>query len=306
MSLRIVSLLLILLLGACAKAPDRLVYTDVMSTSVDREMAYGVWAPADLGPDERLPLVVFLHGGGDDERCFDEFGVGQYLDGALVAGEIPRAVVVVPDGGLGFWENWHDGSQRFRDWVVDEVMPAVQTRFHTLPCPAGCHVAGTSMGGHGAIRFGLFEGERFDSVAALSGLILGTDDVLAFSESWFARIIVPMERIWGPTTDRATIERDDPFLRWRSQEDLGGTRLMVAWAEGDDDRILESNRAFHEHLVASRIAHAQKVFEGGHNWVSWTPVLGDVLRFSIWGAMDATGPIVSERRDAMLDSPGSR
>ena len=110
MALRILSLLLLLSLVACAaKTPDRLVYADIESTSVGRPMSYGVWAPADLGPDERLPLLVFLHGGVDDARCFDDFGVGQSLDQALDAGEIPRAVIVVPDGKLGFFNSDESG-----------------------------------------------------------------------------------------------------------------------------------------------------------------------------------------------------
>lgn len=282
--------LLLLVLAGCASTPDRLAYSEVESAAVGRTLSFAVWAPSDLQPEERLPLLVFLHGGGDDARCFDEFGLGQSLDASLAAGEIPRAVIVVPDGRFSFWENWYDGSQNHRDWVVEEVMPAVEARFHTQPCPEGCHVAGTSMGGHGAIRFGLFESDRFASVAALSGLILDTDGVRAFTDSWFLRLFVPVERIWGPTADRAVVEKDDPFVRWRSPEDLAGLRLMLAWAEGDRGAIRETNEAFHAHLRASGIEHAQKVFEGGHDWASWTPVVGDVLRFAIWGAMDAEAP----------------
>lgn len=291
--------ILSLLLAACASPPPRLDYTAVESETLGQEMAYAVWAPSDLDPDERLPMLVFLHGGGDDEECFDDFEVGRSLDAALAAGEIPRAVIVVPNGELGFWENWYDGSHRYRDWVTREVMPAVQARFHTLPCPEGCHVAGASMGGHGAMRFALLEPGRFASAATLSGLILSTDDAIRFSESWFARIFIPTERIWGPTSDRARVEREDPFVQWRSPDDLDGLRLMVVWAEGDGGAIRRSNRAFHDHLVARGIDHEQKVFEGGHDWASWTPVLGDVLRFAVWGAMDAAGPATS-----MTSGPG--
>jgi enterochelin esterase-like enzyme len=299
--------MLLTLATACAHSPERLEYAEVDSAAVGREMAYAVWAPKDLGRDERLPLVVFLHGAADDESCFDEAGVGQYLDAQLAAGEIPRAVIVVPDGQLGFWENWYDGSRSYRDWVIEEVMPEVQARFHTLPCPGGCHVAGTSMGGHGAVRFALFEPDRFSSVSSLSGLILSTDEVIRISDRWFTRLFVPMNRIWGPISERERIEQYDPFLRWSSREDLGDLRLMVAWAEHDNDEIRRSNRSFHEHLVAHHVPHEQLVFEGRHAWVSWKPVIPRVLRFAVWGSMDAVPPGASGPSSDVAHRPtGSR
>ncbi len=278
--------LLFLVLVAGCTTPERLSYEEIDSAAVGRKMGYAVWAPADLRPDERLPLLVFLHGAADDETCFDDAQVGEYLDRALAKGEIPRAVIAVPDGEMGFWENWFDGTRSYRDWVIDEVMPDVERRFHTLRCPEGCHVAGASMGGHGALRFALFRPDLFSSVATLSGLILSTDDVLRLSDDWFTRLFIPIERIWGPT-NRARVESEDPFLRWMTQEDLKGLRLMVAWAEGDQGQILDSNRAFHSHLVAQRIEHDFVVFQGRHNWTSWTPTLKRVLRFAVWGSMDA-------------------
>jgi enterochelin esterase-like enzyme len=282
----------LLLLAGCA-TPERLTYAQIDSAALHREMGYAVWAPLDLKPEERLPLLVFLHGGGDDEMCFDDARVGEFLDQALARGEIPRVIIAIPDGGLGFWENWYDGSHRYRDWVIDEMMPEVETRFRTLPCPEGCHVAGVSMGGHGAIRFALFRPDLFSSAATLSGPILSTDDVTRFAASWFTRLFIPMNRIWGPVTDVDRLEREDPYRRWASQDDLHGLRLMVAWAEGDRSQIIESDRAFEHHLVESGIRHDHVVFRGGHNWKSWTPVLEQVLRFSIWGSMNATAPPVA-------------
>ena len=284
-----VLLLLIPLLGSCG-APKRLSYTDVDSQAVGRTLGFGVWAPIDIRPDEHLPLVVFLHGGMDDETCFDDAQVGEYLDRALADGEIPRAVIAVPDGQLGFWENWYDGSLGYRDWVIDEVMPRVEARFHTLPCPAGCHVAGVSMGGHGALRFALFRPDRFSSVTSLSGIIMSTDDVTRFADAWYSRLLIPIDRIWGPVSDRERLEREDLFLRWTTQEDLNGLRLLVAWAEADGQQILTSNQAFRAHLVDREIEHDHFIFDGRHDWKSWTPAIKQVLRLAVWGSFDAEAP----------------
>jgi enterochelin esterase-like enzyme len=287
--MRIAIILSLLLLGSCG-APKRLLYTEVESDAVGRTLGLGVWAPIDLQPEERLPLVVFLHGGMDDDTCFDDAQVGQYLDHALAAGEIPRAVIVVPDGQLGFWENWYDGSLNYRDWVIDEVMPKVEAQFHTLPCPDGCHVAGVSMGGHGALRFALFRPDRFSTVASLSGFIMSSDDVARFADAWYSRHFIPIDRIWGPVSDLERVENEDLFLRWTTQKDLHGLRLMVAWAEGDRQQIVDSNQAFETHLVERKIEHDLLIFSGGHDWKSWTPAIKQVLRFAIWGSIDSQAP----------------
>ncbi len=299
-----VSCLLALVGAACSSgAPARLVRHEVPSAAVPKLMAYEVWAPLDHGPDERLPLVVFLHGGGDSENSFDQHGVGQHLDEALAAGRIPRAVIVTPRGEFGFWENWADGSHRYRDWVVGEVMPAVEATYRTLPCPEHCHVAGVSMGGHGTLRFARFHPDRFASAAALSAPILSTAAVLEFTGRWFVKLFVPVEAIWGPTDDRAAIERDDLFLQWKSQSDLRGLRLMVAVAEEDRAEIVLTNREFHDHLQSHDIDHAYLEFPGGHKWVSWTPVIERVLRFAVWGQMEATGPPSPDREPGDESAP---
>lgn len=291
-------------LAACS-TPHRLEYDVLDGLGDGRSMDYAVWAPLDLDPDEALPLMVFLHGNGDDEESFDEAGVGGFLDAALAAGRIPRVVIVVPDGDRGFWENWYDGSHRYRDWVVEGVMSEVRSRYHTLPCPEGCHVAGTSMGGHGALRFAFFHPDRFGTVTALSGLILSADDVEDFASSWIGRWLIPFERIWGPVLiERERIESEDLFRQWQEQADLSGMRLMLGWAEQDRDMIRASNRRFHQHLLEHGIEHEFLLFPGGHAWTAWTPVLDQVLRFAIWGAADASGPRRDRREGRQASRPG--
>jgi len=237
-----------------------------------------VWAPRDLGDDERLPLVVFLHGGGDGADCFDRAQLGGHLDGALAQGRIPRVVIAVPDGERGFWENWRDGSLRYRDWVVREVMPAVQRRYHTAACPQGCRVMGVSMGGYGALRFALLEPETFASASALSAPIFDTDRMLEFRDSFWIGLLIPVDRIWGEDKRRDSVARDDLFVRWQAPADLHGLHLLTAWGSGDREGIVRSNRRFREHLQQHGIPHVSFEFEGPHKWTAWIPAIERALR----------------------------
>ena len=256
-------------------------------------MAYAVWTPVDFAPAERLPLVVFLHGGGDSENSFDKFEVGQHLDAMLAEGRIPRAVVVVPRGELGFWENWKDGSRAYRDWVINEVMPAVRDAYHTADCPTDCHVAGVSMGGHGTMRFAFYHPDLFSSASALSAPQLDVKGIQEFTDSFWIRLFVPVKRIWGDVNNTEAVAAENVYEQWRTQTDLKGVRLLIAWAAEDREGIIFSNKKLHKTLDDRGIEHVAFEFEGDHGWRSWTPVIDRVLRFAIWGAVDAAGPSAS-------------
>lgn len=278
---RLGALAAIALLAACAPGVRRLEYGSLESPAMGRPMDYAVYEPLDRERDERLPMVVFLHGGGDGVDCFDEAGVGQALDAALAAGRVPRSLIVVAEGELGFWENWVDGSRRYRDWVLRDLVPAISERYATLGCPDDCHVMGISMGGYGALRFALLDGDRFASVTAISAPILDTEAMMSLANEGFIRFVVPVERIWGPGDDPEEVGQADLFLRWTEPADLAGLRLVLAWGDRDRDRIVESNERFHAHLEEHGIAHEAFVFDGDHDWTAWTPAIMRALRLQL-------------------------
>lgn len=235
-------------------------------------METAVLVPSDLGPGERLPLVVFLHGGGDGPDCLDRSGVATDLARAMADGTVPRAVVVAPQGDLGFWANWYDGSRRYEDFVVDEVMPRLARRHRTLPCPEGCHVMGVSMGAEGALRFAVHRRGTWGSVTAISGPSLDTRRRLEFLRDPLINAIIPTWHVFGPPAPRRRVEADDPWLVWRSTRDVGA-RLHLAWGLRDRDFVRDGSERFHAHLEARGVEHTHEVFDGGHDWVSWRPVI---------------------------------
>jgi enterochelin esterase-like enzyme len=272
------ALLLGAALASCAgdAFPKRLTYTELTSPAMQARMTYAVWAPADWTPEEQLPLVVFLHGASDTPDCLDRYGVAEALDRALAEKKLPRAVVVVPQGDLGFWVNWRDGSARYEDWVLDDVMTDVARHWRTQPCPTGCHLLGISMGGYGGQRLAMHRPERFASIASVSGPVIDVPAMIAFRTSWTMRTFLGAERAFGPADDPALLAKDDPFQVWRSPADVR-TRLLFAWGTEDSEDIRVSNERLAAHFAASGIVVDQVVFEGGHDWPYWTPVIIDFL-----------------------------
>lgn len=268
------------LAGCAASTPHRLTYGQYESRATQKSMTYSVYTPPGFSPQERLPLVVFLHGAGDDPESIDQAMVGQELDRAMAKGLVPRLVLVSPQGDMGFWENWHNGKHAYRDWVVKELMPHVQAQYHTLPCPEGCHVVGISMGGHGALAFKLSEPSLWGSVSVISAPIFTIDEVKAMSESFWLSFIIPVEDIWGEF-DRSRAPARNVFTRWLTPADVAPSRLLFAWAHDDSEQIRNSNRALRTHLRERAIEARSFEFQGGHNWVSWRPIFATILRAQV-------------------------
>jgi enterochelin esterase-like enzyme len=272
------ALSLLSLLSLSCVGPRELTYHHVRSDRMSgARLSYSVWLPPDFRPDERLPLITFLHGGGDDPTAFDRHGLSRQLREATARGELPRAVIFFPQGDNGFWANWYDRSRLYQDWILEELIPEVQRRYHTRACPEDCHIMGVSMGGYGALRLVMDRPGRFASLTALSAPIFDTEQMMSFATDRMTQLFIPVHRVWGPVNERE-IRGRDPFLAWRSAADLHGTRVAIHWGSQDRDGIKDTNERLHEHLLSRRIPHTATEYQGNHSWVSWSPVIQQAMR----------------------------
>lgn len=271
------------LASACATAPKRMRYAEVASPAMGRPMSYALYTPPGWTRGEALPMFVFLHGGGDAVDCLDKEGITAWLDAQMQAGKVPRATFAVPQGDQGFWANWADGTHRYQDWVVDELLPRAAEELGAPACPEGCHLIGISMGGNGALRLVLERPGHFASVTVLSGPTFDSRGMERMMGNFFLRTFGRLERIFGKVTDEARKRRADPFLQWQSAEDVGALKLFIA--HGSDDRagIGDTNLALHRHLDGMQVPHRYEVFPGGHTWEAWTPVFGEAIRYAVTG-----------------------
>ena len=257
-------------------------HSEIYSPAMGRYMSYSVYTPPDWTPDESLPLMVLLHGGGDSHESFDRYAVGLKLDEEINAGRAPRMIIVSPDGELGFWENWHDGSKLYRDWVVKDLVPYVANRYATKSCPKHCYLSGISMGGHGAMRFAYYEQNTFNSVAVISAPIISK---LHPGEASIGRTLMkwllPTERIWGDIdSETSDVPKDlDPYVSWVNRKDLLELPLLLVWGTEDSQSILSANQHFQQHLNAYDKQHKSLVYDGKHKWIYWREIMPDVLAF---------------------------
>ncbi|UJA19477.1 hypothetical protein HJD18_04165 [Thermoleophilia bacterium SCSIO 60948] len=133
---------------------------EVESAAVGETLPVEVVEPP--GGSEGRPLVVFLHGRGQDERSqLDEQGL---FDGIAAAGS--RApVFAFPYGGESSY--WHDRADG--DWgsyVTEELIPELERRLGTDPGRVA--IGGISMGGFGALDLARLDPDGFCAAAGHS------------------------------------------------------------------------------------------------------------------------------------------
>lgn len=261
------------LASSCApSSAGRLETVTVPSAAEGREMAYSVYTPPGWDKTEPLPLVLLLHGAGDDERSADRPVVVDAFDEAIENGTVPPFILVAPRGERGFWLNWHDGSHHFRDWVLDEAVPAVRASYPTIEGPAGLHLMGVSMGGGGGMQMWLHDPSAFASATLLSAPILNETDTRKFLRRFLPGRI--MDRAFGPV---GRGDGNDPFVALRADNDRQGSRLTFGAAARDIKGIADSNENYHQHLVRHDVAHRYVSFAGKHRWTSWAPMFVNAL-----------------------------
>ncbi len=268
--------ILIMAAAGCVPRQTRLQYGRLASPALGREMGFGVYLPPNWDGRRRLPLLVFLHGGGDNEHCLDRYHVTGVLDEWILKGMIPPFIMVVPDGERGFWRNWYDGSHRYEDYVVDDVIGRVRQMYPVLPGRESTHLMGISMGGAGALYMALHRPEVFASAAAISAPLYNTDQVLEFLDNFLWRTFAHVQRIFGPP-ERARHESENIYGKIRGPEDLRGLALLLGAGTRDRGGLLETNLAFHEHLKLLSVPHRYLVYEGGHRWEDWLRIFPVIL-----------------------------
>lgn len=122
-----------------------------------------VYLPAGHAEGAALPVTLLLPAYGSNHRTFTNYDLWQpslldRLDQRIAAAECPPTLVVIADcrarwGGSQFVNSPVAGN--YQDFLVDEVLPAVDARYNTLGNAMGRVVVGRSSGGFGALRLAM-------------------------------------------------------------------------------------------------------------------------------------------------------
>lgn len=264
----------ILLLGQSGKVLENLSFK---SNLLNMERKYAIYLPPGYETSNRsYPVLYLLHGAGDDQTGWVQFGeVRRIMDQAIINGKATAMIIVMPDANTGIrgYFNSIKGDFKYEDFFFRELIPFIEKTYRGRSDKRFRAIAGLSMGGGATIVYALHHPEMFAAACPLSaGNGLQNIDTTK-----------RMMKRMNPNIADSII---DTYARQNNGIELvhnlsANQTKAVRWYIdcGDDDPRSESN--FYLHLAMNRkgIQHEFRIRDGGHTWTYWREALPEVLHF---------------------------
>jgi len=222
------------------------------STVANDDRDYFVYTPPGYDPASKkdYPVLYLLHGYSDDASGWTAVGrANVILDNLITQGKAKPMIIVMPLG-YGTMEmirvGWggifshpevrEQNLTKFREALLTEVMPKVESEYRVIKDRNSRAIAGLSMGGSESLLTGLNNLDKFSWVGSFSA---------------------------GGLPD--PLEKDFPGV-----DDKANQQLKLLWiACGTEDRLITANRNLREWLKTRGIKHTDIETPGMHTWMVW-------------------------------------
>lgn len=272
-------LLSLLLAAACSMAQGSKVYDNLSLKSkiLNMDRKYAVYLPPGYETSQRsYPVLYLLHGGGDDQTGWVQFGEVQSItDKAIAEGTGTAMIIVMPDANTGKrgYSNNADGTWRYEDFFFQEFMPFIEKTYRIKTEKRYRAVSGLSMGGDGTFTYALHHPELFSSACPMSA---GTGPLTL--EDARTRLTKEIPGI-SDQNITAFYNRQSVLSLVNNMPDT--LKKSVRWYIdcGDDDFLYEGNSLVHIAMRKKEIPHEFRTRDGAHNWTYWRAALPVVLEF---------------------------
>jgi putative tributyrin esterase len=265
----------VLLLCASALANGRVETVRFQSKLVNASLPYNVILPTDYdaSPTTRYPVLYLLHG-----------FTGHYSDWASRSNVADyaqqyRMIVVMPEGNDGWYTNSVTiPTDKYESYILDELIPDVQQRYRTIEARYGRAIAGLSMGGFGAIKFGLKSPQTFAFAASMSGAI----GITRVPEKDLGPLGPMITKLFGPTGSE-TRKANDIFdlIEAMPPARIGSLPYFYFDCGTEDIPILyASNRDLAKLMMEKKIPHEFRQLPGDHSWSYWNRQVKHILEIA--------------------------
>jgi enterochelin esterase-like enzyme len=267
------------LICAAALAQESKVFDNLSLKSriLNMDRKYAVYLPAGYEISQRAyPVLYLLHGGGDDQSGWLQFGEVQHTaDKAIAEGSATPMVIIMPDASAvkrGFYNNAAN-TWRFEDFFFQELIPFIEKTYRVKPDKHYRAIAGLSNGGEATFIYTLHHPELFAAACPMSG----GAGYLTLED---AKAKLAKETPGMAEQDMVNYyNRQSVLYMVNNMPD--SLKKSVRWHIdcGDDDFSSTSNALVHIAMKKMEIPHEFSITDGGHNWKYWRAALAPVLAF---------------------------
>jgi enterochelin esterase-like enzyme len=225
-----------------------------------------VYLPPAVSPTGRYPVLYLLHGFRGSPYVYP-FGLrfAAVADRAIESHAVRQFIAVAPPAGVtarfdgewtGVWENY----------VVQDVVPWVDSHLPVVRGRRGRAIAGLSAGGYGAVDIGLRHPDLFQTLESWSGYFRPfRDGSLVHAGS------------------AALAAHDPSYLVEAEGRRLHrlGTRFFLSSGTTHDRTSAADALEFARELASLRLTYRLWLRPGGHDGIFWREQLPTALRFAL-------------------------
>jgi enterochelin esterase-like enzyme len=270
---------LILILPSVLSAQTGKVFDNLILQSkiLNMDRKYSVYLPPDYETSNRsYPVLYLLHGSGDDQTGWVQFGEVHYIaDKAIKEGKSTPLIIVMPDANTGRkgYFNTMNGDFLYEDFFFKEFIPFIEKKYRIRAEKQYRAVAGLSMGGGGTLIYALHHPEMFAAACPLSASVRTRTRPTGPNRLSADTVGLSREQI-----DAYNRKHDAIYLIENMPDDQ---KAQVHWYidVGDDDFLYEGNSLLHIAMRQKGIPHEFRIRDGEHNWAYWRGSLPEVLEF---------------------------
>lgn len=261
--------LLSLVFCVSALANGRVETVRFQSKLINTTLPYNVILPSDYDTSKttRYPVLYLLHGlMGHYNDWVSRTNIADYAADY-------RIIIVMPEGN----DSWY--IDKYEAYILQELIPDVQQRYRTIEARYARAIAGLSMGGYGAIKFGLKSPATFIFAASMSGAFSVTRlTEQEISDSWR-----PSLKDFGANGSQTRTANDIFELLQKLTAARVSSLPYFYFDCGTEDSplIFPSNREVAALMFEKKIPHEFRERPGDHSWAYWDQQVQEVLKIAV-------------------------
>ena len=268
--------ILLLLVLLCAPAYARVETVRFQSKLINATLPYNIILPTDYDTSKttRYPVLYLLHGfTGHYSDWITRSNVADYASDY-------RMIVVMPEGN----DSWYTDSasiatDKYETYILNELIPDVQQRYRTIEARYGRSIAGLSMGGYGAIKFGLKSPTTFVFAASMSGAFGATrvGEKEIGPALWSSSL-----KLFGPVGGETRVANDLFEIIGKLAPSRVNSLPYFYFDCGTEDGafIFSFNRELSGLMLEKKIPHEFRQLPGDHSWAYWDRQVQEILEIA--------------------------
>lgn len=274
----------ILLLSIASFAQKGVAYSDRVFESkiLQQTTHYSIYLPPGYETSTiEYPVFYLFHGGGDDWR--DWLLRGQALaiaDKAILSGEAPEMIIVMPDAIDDWYNNKYDGTFNYEDYFFQEFIPYIESTYRCRTEKRYRAISGLSMGGRGCLLYSLKHPDMFQACYAMSiGMFSDENakvDRWGRGGSWLG------ENYFGPLKEDGSLPdswNENNVYKLAKELPENQKRSVIYAIELGDDEVNRDQLEMVLTMKENQIPVELRIIDGGHNWGLWRKSLPKAMKF---------------------------